>query len=60
MRQYRLLDRERLSSPGTGVMEQGVGKVMKKAFTGEGMTLMRCEGREVLFLFRPGETGVRG
>ncbi|MBL8795783.1 MAG: AIM24 family protein [Planctomycetia bacterium] len=33
-----------------GVLEHGIGKFLKKAFTGEGMQLTKAEGRGVLYL----------
>lgn len=33
-----------------GVLEHGLGRLLKKAVTGEGMTLMRCEGAGRVYL----------
>ena len=38
-----------------GVMEHGLGKLLKKAFTGEGMSLTKAEGQGVVYLAEQGK-----
>ena len=38
-----------------GVLEHGIGKFLKKAFTGEGMQLTKAEGKGVLYLADAGK-----
>ena len=38
-----------------GVMEHGLGRMLKRAVSGEGMTLMKCEGQGHLYLAHEGK-----